>query len=82
VCAEAGDPGEGGTFTPLSGTILEGMRMDIATLWLVVEHFVEGQAAVETADEARIHRHTPAPVGEAQVAPPRGPGDRLNEHSE
>lgn len=58
VCAEAGDPGEGGTFTPLTGTILEGMRMDIATLWLVVEHFVEGQAAVETADEARIHRHT------------------------
>lgn len=58
VCAEAGDPGDGGTFTPLTGTILEGMRMDIATLWLVIEHFVEGQAAVETADEARIHRHT------------------------
>jgi transposase-like protein len=58
VCAEAGDPGDGGTFTPLTGTILEGMRMDIHTLWLVVEHFVEGQAAVETADEARLHRHT------------------------
>jgi transposase-like protein len=58
VCAEAGDPGEGGTFTPLTGTLLEGMRMDIASLWLVVEHFVAGQAAVETADEARLHRHT------------------------
>lgn len=58
VCAEAGDPGEGGTFTPLTGTLLEGMRMDIHTLWLVVEHFVEGQAAVETADEARLHRPT------------------------
>jgi hypothetical protein len=31
VCAGAGDPGEGGTFTPLTGTLLEGMRMDIAT---------------------------------------------------
>ena len=58
VCAEAGDPGEGGTFTPLTGTLLEGMRLEIHTLWLVVEHFVEGQAAVETADEARLHRHT------------------------
>jgi transposase-like protein len=58
VCAEAGDPGEGGTFTPLTGTILEGLRMDIHTLWLVVEHFVAGQAAVETAEEARLHRHT------------------------
>jgi transposase len=45
-------------FTPLTGTLLEGMRLDIHTLWLVVERFVEGQAAVETADEARIHRHT------------------------
>ena len=24
VCAEAGDPGEGGTFTPLTGTLLDG----------------------------------------------------------
>ena len=58
VCAEAGDPGEGGTFTPLSGTILDGMRMDVRTLWLVVEMFADGQASVETADEARVDRHT------------------------
>jgi len=32
VCAEAGDPGEGGTFTPLTGTILDGMRIDVRTL--------------------------------------------------
>jgi hypothetical protein len=32
VCAEAGDPGEGGTFTPLSGTLLDGMRTDIHIL--------------------------------------------------
>lgn len=58
VCAEAGDPGEGGTFTPLTGTILDGMRMDVRTLWLVVEMFADGQASVETADEARVDRHT------------------------
>jgi transposase-like protein len=58
VCAEAGDPGEGGTFTPLTGTILEGMRIDIRTLWLIVERFVEGKASVETAKEANVHRHT------------------------
>lgn len=29
ICAEAGGPGEGGTFTPLTGTILDGMRVDI-----------------------------------------------------
>jgi hypothetical protein len=37
VCAEAGDPGEGGTFTPLTGTLLDGMRSDVRTLWLIVE---------------------------------------------
>jgi transposase-like protein len=58
VCAEAGDPGEGGTFTPLTGTILEGMRVDIRTLWLIVARFVEGKASVETAKEAGVHRHT------------------------
>jgi len=58
VCAEAGDPGEGGTFTPLSGTILDGMRIDIRTLWLVVELFADGKASVETAKEARVNRHT------------------------
>jgi len=58
VCAEAGDPGEGGTFTPLSGTILDGMRIDVRTLWLIVESFARGEASVETADEARVHRHT------------------------
>ena len=58
VCTEAGDPGEGGTFTPLSGTILDGMRIDVRTLWLIVESFARGEASVETADEARVHRHT------------------------
>jgi len=58
VCAQAGDPGEGGTFTDLTGTLFDGMRLDIHTLWFVVEKFVEGQAAVEAADEARVHRHT------------------------
>jgi transposase-like protein len=58
VCAEAGDPGEGGTFTPLTGTLLDGLRMDIRTLWLTVELFAAGEASVETADEARVNRHT------------------------
>ncbi len=58
VCAEAGDPGEGGTFTPLTGTILDGMRVDIRTLWLIVGKFVEGKASVETAKEAGVNRHT------------------------
>lgn len=58
VCAEAGDLGEGGTFTPLTGTILKGMRVDIRTLWLIVERFVEGKASVETAKESDVHRHT------------------------
>jgi hypothetical protein len=58
VCAEAGDPGEGGTFTPLTGTILDGMRIDVRTLWLIVELFANGEASVETSDEARVSRHT------------------------
>ena len=58
VCAGAGDPGEGGTFTPLTGTILDGMRMDVRTLWLVVESFANGMASVETSEEARVHRKT------------------------
>jgi transposase-like protein len=58
VCAGAGDPGEGGTFTPLSGTILEGMRIDVRTLWLVVESFASGMASVETSKEARVSRQT------------------------
>lgn len=58
VCAEAGDPGEGGTFTPLTGTLLDGMRIDVRTLWLMVELFADGKASVETASEARVHRHT------------------------
>ena len=58
VCAEAGDPGEGGTFTPLTGTILDGMRIDIRTLWLIVDLFADGKASVETAREAGVNRHT------------------------
>jgi transposase-like protein len=58
VCAEAGDPGEGGTFTPLTGTVLDGIRIDVRTLWLIVEMFANGEASVETSDEARVSRHT------------------------
>lgn len=58
VCAGAGDPGQGGTFTPLSGTILEGMRIDVRTLWLIVESFANGTASVETSKEARVNRQT------------------------
>jgi len=58
VCAGAGDPGEGGTFTPLTGTILDGMRIDVRTLWLIVESFANGVASVETSGEARVNRQT------------------------
>jgi transposase-like protein len=58
VCAEAGDPGEGGTFTPLTGTLLEGMRFDIRSLWFMAEMFAAGKASVETSKEARVNRHT------------------------
>jgi transposase-like protein len=58
VCAGAGDPGEGGTFTPLTGTILDGMRIDVRTLWLIVESFANGTASVETSKEARVNRQT------------------------
>jgi transposase len=58
VCAEAGDPGEGGTFTPLTGTVLDGMRLDVRTLWLIAASFAQGQASVETAKEAQVNRHT------------------------
>lgn len=58
VCFEAGDDGEGGTFTPLTGTLLEGMRIDIRTLWLIVELFVDGKASVEASQEAGVNRHT------------------------
>ena len=58
VCAEAGDEGEGGTFTPLTGTPLEGMRIGVRELWLLAEQFVMGRAGVEAAKEAEVHRHT------------------------
>jgi len=58
VCAGAGDAGDGGTFTPLTGTLLDGMRIDVRTLWLIVEMFADGKASVETSDEARVSRHT------------------------
>jgi len=58
VCAAAGDPGEGGTFTPLTGTLLDGMRIDVRSLWLMVEMFAQGRASVETSKEARVNRHT------------------------
>lgn len=58
VCAEAGDPGEGGTFTPLTGTILDGMRIGVRTLWMIVNAFANGDASVESAKEAQVSRHT------------------------
>ena len=58
VCAEAGDPGVGGTFTPLTGTVLDGMRIDVRTVWLIAASFAQGQASVETAKEAQVNRHT------------------------
>jgi transposase-like protein len=58
VCAEAGDPGDGGTFTPLTGTLLNGARLDARTLWLLVELFADSQASVRAAKEARVNRHT------------------------
>lgn len=58
VCARAGDPGEGGTFTDLSGTLFDGCRLDIRSLWLIVQMFVDQAAAVETADEVGVNRHT------------------------
>ena len=58
VCAEAGDPGQGGTFTPLTGTIFNGMRIDVSTLWLIVSSFAAGDASVTAAKEAGVNRHT------------------------
>jgi transposase len=58
VCAQAGDPGEGGTFTPLTDTLLDGMRIDVRTLWLIVELFADGKASVEASQEAGVNRHT------------------------
>ncbi|MEW5958085.1 MAG: IS1595 family transposase [Chloroflexota bacterium] len=58
VCAAAGDAGEGGTFTPLTDTLLEGSRLEAPTLWLLVELFADSQASVEAATEAQVNRHT------------------------
>jgi len=58
VCYLAGDPGDGGTFTDLTGTLFDGCRLDIRSLWLIVEAFVRQAAAVETAGEVRVNRHT------------------------
>jgi len=58
VCALAGDPGEGGTFTDLTGTLFDGYRLDIRSLRLILEMFVEQAAAMETADEVGVNRHT------------------------
>jgi transposase-like protein len=58
ICAQAGDPGEGGTFTPLTGTLFSGMQVDIRTFWLMLEAFADGKASVETSEEAQVNRHT------------------------
>ena len=47
VCAEAGDPGQGGTFTDLTSTTLAGTCLDIRALWLAVDLFVAGLAFVD-----------------------------------
>lgn len=58
ICAQAGDPGEGGTFTPLTGTPFDGMQNDIPTFWLMLEAFANGKSSVENAKEAQVNRHT------------------------
>jgi hypothetical protein len=58
ICAQAGDPGEGGTFTPLTGTLFAGMQADIGTFWLMLEAFADGKASVKTAREVQVNRHT------------------------
>jgi transposase-like protein len=55
---QAGDLGEGGTFTDLTGTLFAGCRLDIRSLWLIVEAFVAQAAAVETSAEVQVNRHT------------------------
>jgi hypothetical protein len=42
----------------LTGTILDGMRIDVHTLWLIVDLLADGKASVKTADEARVGRQT------------------------
>lgn len=58
ACALASDSGQGGTFTDLSGTLFDGCRLDIRSLWLLVEMFVDQAAAVETSDQVQVNRHT------------------------
>jgi transposase len=60
VCAQAGEPGQAGTFTPLTGTVLDGMRLDTlrGSLGMVVEALANGQARVRTARETRVNRHS------------------------
>jgi transposase-like protein len=58
VCHLAGDLGEGGTFNDLTGTLFAGCRLDIRSLWLIVEAFVAQAAAVETSAEVQVNRHT------------------------
>ena len=42
----------------IGALVLPGMRLDARTLWLIAENFADGEASVETADEARVNRHT------------------------
>lgn len=58
VSALAGDPGEGGAFTDLTGTIFDGCRLDIGSLWLIIEMFADQATAVETADEVGVNLYT------------------------
>ena len=58
VCAGAGDAGEGGSFNDLSGTALAGMRLDLASFFLILKGFVAGQAAVRVAAQVGVNRLT------------------------
>jgi hypothetical protein len=54
----AGDAGEGGTFTTLTGTLFDGGRLDIRSRWLIVQACVEQAAAGATSAAVQVNRHT------------------------
>jgi hypothetical protein len=58
ICAQAGDPGEGGTFTVFTGALFAGLQVDLRSFWLVLEAFADGKASVATARETQVNRHT------------------------
>jgi hypothetical protein len=58
ICAQAGDPGEGGTFTVFTGALFAGLQVDLRSFWLLLEAFADGKASVATARETQVNRHT------------------------